>query len=172
MIKRIWNDRVGSIVISSLIIGALPLIGIKIKSSYDEKSFVETLSFLMDYPVKLIHIIIGLIAIMLLRWIYSLIFKKKKSHYSKKKLQLKEFNHMTDAQQGVRNEWTVWFGTNGKPFISDLEFFCAEHGDAPLRFYGNNCSMHGCKNSRLNVNEHVIKNHIESLVINKWNKIK
>ena len=56
MIKRIWNDRVGSIVISSLIIGALPLIGIKIKSSYDEKSFVETLSFLMAYFIYMTYL--------------------------------------------------------------------------------------------------------------------
>lgn len=172
MIKKIWKDSVGSKVIAWLIIGILTFIGVKVKSYYDEKSFSETLNLLMDYQVKLIHIIIALVSILFLRWIYKLIFKKEKNYYSKKQRQLKEFNTMTDTQQGIRNEWTVWFGSNGKPFISDLEFFCTEHGDAPLRFYGNNCSMNGCKNSRLNINEHALKNYIESLVINEWNKIK
>lgn len=172
MIKKIWKDSVGSKIISWLIIGILTLISVKVKSYYDEKTFSETLNFLMNYQVRLIHIIMVLISILLLRWFYILIFKKEKSNYSKKQLQLREFNSMTDTQQGIRNEWTVWFGSNGKPFISDLEFFCTEHGDVPLRFYENNCSMRDCKNSRLNVNEDVIQNHIESLVINEWNKIK
>jgi len=168
MIKKIWKDPVGSKVISWLIIGVLTLIALKIKSHYDDKSFRETLDWLINYQTKLIYIVLGIITYITIRFI----FKRKKNFYSKKQRQLREFNHMTDSNQGVRNEWTTYFGSNGKPFITDLEFYCTGHGDAPLRFYGSNCSVNGCKNSRLNVSEHRVKNHIESLVINEWNKIK
>ena len=168
MLKKIWKDSVGSKVISWLIIGVLTIVGLKIKSYYDKKSFAETFNWLVNFEIKLVYGIGAIIVFLILRKL----FKPKKRYYNRSQRKLKKFNNNTDLEQGVRNEWTVYFGSNGKPFISDLEFYCTEHGEAPLRFYGNNCSMRGCKNSGLNVNQELAKNHLESLVINEWNKIK
>lgn len=167
MIKKIWKDPVGSKVISWIIIGLLTLIIVKVKSHYDDKSFAETFNSLINYQIKLFYVVSGIILFIISR----LIFKRKKGFFNKSQKQLRTFNNTTDANQGIRNEWTVYFGDNGKPFITDLEFYCTEHGDVPLRFYGNNCSMNGCKNSNLNVDEYRVKNHLESLVINEWNKM-
>lgn len=172
MIKKIWKDSVWSKVFAWIIISVLTFIGVMIKSHYDENSFTETFNFLLNYQVKLIYVVLAIVAFLLSRWLYKLIFKKEKGYYSKSQEQLRKSNNMTDTQQGVRHEWTVHFRSDGKPFITDLEFYCTEHGDVPEKFYGLNCSRKGCKNSLLMVDTHKVKNRIESVLINDWNKIK
>jgi hypothetical protein len=167
MIKRIWKEPVGSSVISSIIIGILTLIGIKVKSNYDDKSFNETFNWTIDYQVKLSYVI-GIIILLL---IIRAIFKSKNDYYNRKQRKLRKFNYTVDPDLGIRSEWGVYFGDYGKPFIADLEFYCTEHGEAPIRF-NHNCNIKECKNSRINLDEYKVKNHLESLVINEWNKIK
>lgn len=167
MIKKIWNDPVGSKIIASSILGLLGLIGIAIKSNYDEKSFYETFIWLVKFPIPLFYIVLSLIIIFI---IYK-IAKRKKNYYSPKQRKLREFNSSIDNEAGIKSEWTVYFYNNGKPFITDLEFFCLLHDEVPIRFFGNRCSHIGCKNSVLEFNEYEIKNHLESFVLNEWNKL-
>jgi len=167
MLKKIWNDPVGSKVISWVIIGVLTLIGVGIKSSYDEKSYYETFVWLMTFPIPVYFLLVSITLLLLLRhW-----FKRKKQFYNAKQRKLRQFNCSDDPEQNIRTEWTVYFGMNGKPYISDLEFFCLEHGEAPIRLFGNRCSHVGCKNSILKFNEFELKNYFESLVLNEWNKL-
>lgn len=177
MIKKIWNDSVGSKVIASIIIGALSFVVIKIKSSVDEKTFEETFSLLINYQVKLIYLVLGFILFLVIRSLYRFFFRKKKDEQREGGQSLAEkkitsINNLIDSKQGIRNEFTVYIGDNGKPFITDLEFYCTKHENVPLRFYGNNCPISRCENSFLNLDEYKVKNHIESILIDKWNKIK
>lgn len=167
MIKKIWNDPVWSKIIASSILGVITLIGIFIKSNYDEKSFYETLIWLVKYPIQLFYILL----LFLIGFSVQKIFKLKKNFYSSKQRKLRGFNFTIDIEAGIKSEWTVSFNSNGKPFITDLEIYCMEHGDVPLRFFGNKCSTVGCKNSRLHFNEFEIINHLESYVLNEWNKL-
>lgn len=172
MIKKIWKDPVGSKIIAWLIILILTLIGIKIKSYYDEKMFIETIIFILNYKIQLWIAILFLLFLYLLKILYLSIFSKK-DFYTKNQQKLREFNTLTDNEQGIRYEWTVWFSNrNSKPFISDLEFYCTRHDNVPLKFLGKNCYVSGCKNSKVNINEFKAKNYIESLVLDKWNKMK
>lgn len=167
MIKKIWHDPVGSKVIAWVIIGILTLVGVAIKSSYDEKSFYETLLWFFNFPIPIYAILIALVTLVLIRKI----IKRKKQFYNSKQRKLREFNYSIDTERNIRTEWTVYFGSNGKPFITDLEFFCLEHGNVPIRLFNNRCSHIGCKNASLNFNTFELKNYFESLVINEWNKL-
>lgn len=167
MIKKIWKDPVGSKIISWLIIGAITLIAIKIKSSYDNESLKQTFYNLINFKVKIIYILICI----LIAYILFKIFKTKKSGYSKSQKKLRDFNKSLDKEQGLLLKWVVYFKRNGNPFITDLEIFCNEHGEVPIRFVGNNCSVRGCKNSRLNIDTYKVENHVESIVVNEWDNM-
>jgi len=167
MIKKIWKDPVGSKIISWLIIGAITLFGLKIKSSYDNESLKQTIYNLINFRVKVLYILIAVI----IAYILFKIFKSKKSRYSKKQRKLRDFNKSLDNEQGLLFKWVVYFKSNGNPFITDLEIFCTEHGEVPIRFVENNCSINGCKNSRLNIDTYKTENHVDSIVVNEWDKM-
>jgi hypothetical protein len=58
------------------------------------------------------------------------------------------------------------------PCISDLTAFCTKHGDTPIRFMGDSCSIQGCENSIQRIDRLAVKNLIESDLIDRWEKIK
>ena len=66
--------------------------------------------------------------------------------------------------------WGVFFDHN-KPFISGLEAFCTRHDGAPIRFVRNCCPVQGCENSRQSIDMNLVKNHIESILIDDWEKM-
>ena len=167
MFKKIWNDSVGSKLISTAIIGVFAFIGVFVKSYYDEKSFTETINLIINYKVKLIIILLIFFGLFLFYWI----FKRNFSFLNLGKIKLKTFNSITDKNTGIRYEWSIFFDLNGKPFIDDLEFFCVEHEELPLRLFGTSCQDDNCKNSKIELDFYKTKNYLESLVMNEWRKI-
>jgi hypothetical protein len=167
MFKKIWKDPVGSKIIAWSIIGLIGLISLKATSLVKGITFNETVMRFYELKVRIIYILLAL----LLTFILIRVFKKKKSSYSKTQKKLREFNKSLDPESGILYKWTVYFKRNGNPFITDLEIFCNKHDDVPIRFLGNKCSINGCENSRIRLDQYGAENHIESIVINEWEKL-
>lgn len=99
-------------------------------------------------------------------------FVQKDTIYNRKQRQLRKIDKMVDIQNGLLFRWGVYFDYGSKPFISDLETYCTKHGEPPIRFVNNRCTYQDCTNHRQAINTHHVKNHIESDLINRWEKIK
>ena len=167
MFKKVWTDPVWSKVISAAIIGLATFIYAIVKSRIDNVSIGEVYEGFLQLKVRIIYVIGGLILFLILK---SLTKKKSKSYYSNKQQKLREFNKTTDQDTGIMFRWGVYFDYD-KPFISDLEAYCTKHEGSPIRFVGNSCPLNNCENHRQNINLHFVKNHIESVLIDNWDKI-
>jgi len=98
--------------------------------------------------------------------------QKKDRLYNRKQRRLREINKMIDEQNGILFRWGVFFDLGSKPFIADLEIFCTKHGSPPIRFVNNRCPYPECSNHNQEINQFLVKNHIESDLIDKWEKTK
>jgi hypothetical protein len=83
-LKRIWNDPVGSKLISAAILFIITTIYISIESYYKEKSFSEVLTDILNSKLDLKTILILLLVIGMLYIIYNLIFSFKYTESTKK----------------------------------------------------------------------------------------
>lgn len=99
-------------------------------------------------------------------------FVQKDTIYNRKQRQLRKIDKMEDNQNGLLFRWRVFFDYGLKPHITDLETFCTKHGTPPIRFVNNRCPHTDCTNHRQAINNDYVQNHIESDLINKWEKIK
>jgi hypothetical protein len=171
MIKKIWTDPVWSKVISVGIIGLLTLGYTKFLSVTEKVTFKEAFNKILEIKIEVIYVFLALVAYWLLKFAYRKIFKKEKAYYSSKQQKLRSFNKTTDPNTGILFKWGVFFDYD-TPFISDLTAFCTKHGDTPIRFIGDSCSIQGCENSRQRIDKYAVKNLIESDLIDRWEKIK
>lgn len=175
IIKKIWNDSVGSKVIAVGIVGIFSYIGFLIGkyllSDSQELFFVEGFDKIYKINISIIYVPVILIAIWIIFWIFRKIFKKEKPLYNKKQLKLREFNQLTDPNTGILYKWGVYFDYE-TPFIADLTLYCTNHGEPPFRFMYNRCIMPDCINSNKTINMDVVKNGLVSAVINEWDKLK
>jgi hypothetical protein len=117
------------------------------------------------YEVLLFIILVSIIYFLGKKYI------NKDSYYSKKQKKLRQFNNIIDNKTNILFRWGVYFDYD-KPFISDLDAFCTKHEGPPLRFVGRNCPIRDCDNHRINIDEYMVKNHIESDLIDRWEKMK
>jgi hypothetical protein len=166
MLKKIWTDPVWSKVISVGIIGVISLIYALIKSHTDDITVRQVYEGLLLLKVKVIYVI-GVIVLFYV--VKRLTRKKSESYYNTKQQKLRTFNKLTDPNSGIMFRWGVYFDYD-KPFISDLEAFCTKHEGAPMRFVRSYCPVNGCQNSRQGIDFNLVKNHIESILINEWDK--
>ncbi|SIN67369.1 hypothetical protein [Algoriphagus halophilus] len=171
MIKKIWTDPVWSKVISVGIIGLLTLGYTKFVSVTEKVTFREAFNKILEIKIEVVYVILALVTYWVLKFVYRKIFKKEKAYYSLKQQKLRSFNKTTDPNTGILFKWGVFFNYD-RPFISDLTAFCTKHGDTPIRFMGDSCSIQGCENSRQRIDKHAVKNLIESDLIDRWEKIK
>lgn len=167
MIRKLWKDPVGSKVIAVGILGVISLIYAKIISATEGITFSQAYQSIFEIKVRLIYVAGAIILVLLLRRI----FKNKKSFYSSKQKKLREFNNSKDPNTDILFRWGVYFDYD-TPFIADLDAFCTKHEGAPIRFINDRCPIHGCENSRNQINLHMVKNLIESDLIDRWEKMK
>jgi hypothetical protein len=170
-LKEFWKDPVWSKVISVGILGIISLLFTQILSITENLSFDESLNKVLNLKLKIIYIIGSIIIFWILKFIYNKVFNKNKNYYTKTQKQLLEFRSMRDNQQNLAFRWNTYFKDNGNPFISDLEIYCTNHGEMPIKFLGNNCQVNNCKNSDININEYAAENYIESEVQHYWDKL-
>ncbi|GAB4156253.1 MAG: hypothetical protein Tsb0033_06590 [Winogradskyella sp.] len=167
MLKRIWKDPVGSKVIAVGILGVLSLIYAKIISVSDDITFSEAYERIFEIKIRLIYVVGGIFLFLL----FKRIFTKKKGYYSSKQKKLREFNKTTDPNTDIMFRWGVYFDYD-TPFISDLTAFCTKHEGPPIRFVNDRCTLRDCENHRNRIDLHMVKNLIESDLIDRWEKIK
>lgn len=106
-------------------------------------------------------------------YILKLIFKMGKCHIAKKKEEsLKKINSYTDEEDGIKVTWDVGIGSlyNNNPFAYNIQIFCTKHGNVPLRMIGGHCTDPTCPNAIKYFNKNIIKNNIESVLIDAQNK--
>lgn len=175
MLSKIWKDPVWSKIIASSIIGATLLIYAAIQERTKAISFTDTFESIINLKLKLSHVLICLLIFYISKWTLSTVFKEKSSEepsiYSKKQKQLQTFNKIEDKEAHILCRWEVYFNTSGKPFIGNLNAFCLNHGDIPIRFIHGRCPQINCENHRNSFSESIAKNHIESILINDWDKL-
>jgi len=100
--------------------------------------------------------------------LYLIIFNN--THYNRKQRKLMTFNRLEDKKQKVLIKWDVTFYDN-KPQIINLEVFCINHGEVPIKFINERCQIDKkCENSK-GSNTEGLYNGIESLVIHRWEEI-
>lgn len=167
MIKKIWTDPVWSKVISVGIIGLISLGYAKFISVTEKITFKDAYKEIFEIKISIVYVL-GLV---LLYWLLKMIFKKKKTTYNKQQRKLRTFNKTIDQNTGIQFTWGVYFDLDETPFISDLTAFCTKHGEIPIRFIGNSCQFQGCVNSKP-INYNIVKNMIESDLIDRWEKLK
>lgn len=171
MVKKIWTDPVWSKVISVGIIALLTIGYTKFLSVTEKVTFQEAFSKILEIKIAVVYVFLALVVYWLLKLLFKKIFKKEKSHYSTKQQKLRSFNKTSDPSTGILFRWGVYFDYN-TPFIADLTAFCTKHGETPIRFIHNRCPFNDCTNSHNRIDEHVVKNFIESDLIDRWEKIK
>lgn len=167
MIKKIWNDPVWSKVISVGIIGLISFVYLTIKSKVDGISLQESLQNLIELKVRLLYVVV----VVLIYIIGKSVLARKKGFFTRKQERLRRYDRNEDIQRRILYRWTVWFDDD-RPFISDLEVFCTRHDGAPIRFVNGHCPVNDCDNNHINMDYHLTKNHIESILIDQWDKIK
>ncbi len=123
-----------------------------------------------EFSIRIYEIILFIILLTITYWLGRK-YIKKDSCYNKKQRKLREFNSITHSQTDILLRWVVYFDYD-KPFISDLTAFCTKHQGPPLRFVGRNCPIRECENHRINLDEDMVKNYIESDLIDRWEKLK
>jgi hypothetical protein len=171
MVKKIWTDPVWSKVISVGIIGLLTLGYTKFVSVTEKVTYREAFNKILEIKIEVIYVVLALVAYWVLKFAYRKLIKKEKAYYSSKQQKLRSLNKTTDPNTGILFKWSVFFDYE-TPFISDLTAFCTKHGDTPIRFLGDSCSIQGCENSIQRIDRLAVKNLIESDLIDRWEKIK
>lgn len=171
MFKKIWSDPVWSKVISVGIVGLITLGYTKFLSVTEDVTFREAFNQILEIKIALVYVLLALVAYWILAYIFRKLFKKEKAYYSTKQQKLRSFNKTIDPKTEILFRWGVYFDYD-TPFIADLTAFCTKHGEPPIRFMGHRCPSPDCPNSRQQINEHAVKNFIESELIDRWEKIK
>lgn len=171
MIKKIWNDPVLSKVIAVGIVGLISLIYAKFISATENLTFEDAFNKVLALKIGVIYVLASLVSYWILSWIYKKLFKKTDSYYNDKQKKLREFNNTLDQNTGILFRWGVYFNYE-TPFIADLTPFCTKHGGTPLRFINSRCPVQGCENERQTIDNYIVKNIIESELIDRWDNMK
>ena len=171
MIKKIWTDPVWSKVISVGIVALITLGYTKFLSVSEGVTFKEAFDKNLEVKISAFYVLVGILIYWIASWSFKKIFRKSNSIYTKQQQKLREFNKSADTQAGLLFKWDVFFDYQ-TPFIADLTVFCTKHGQTPIRFMGDRCSVPGCDNYRQQINTYALKNLIESDLIDRWEKLK
>ncbi len=116
------------------------------------------------------------IFIVLLTIIFTIfaIFESKKGdrQMAKIKKRLEKNKTIIDEKNGIKITWDVAMPSiyNPNPHPYNINVFCTKH-NTPLLMEDGRCSDMRCPNTHKQCNEAVIKNYIESLLLNEWEKL-
>lgn len=168
LLNQIWKDPVGSKIISVAIVGLISFVYAWIVNKKDGVTFYNTYNKIYELKFRVVYLIIAIIVYSVVRRL----LRKEKSIYSKKQKELRDLNNQRDDQNGVLFKWNVYFDYSETPFIGDLTVFCTKHDKIPIRYIHNKCPINGCPNNRGSIRIDLVKNSIESGLIDRWDNIK
>jgi hypothetical protein len=122
-------------------------------------------------PITVLEILIFITLFLIIYFLLKKVFKKD-SIYNKKQRKLREYDHLKDSETDILFRWEVYFDFGGQSFVSNLKAFCDKHQGPPIRFVNNRCPDLTCENNKQEINLLIVKNYIESDLIDKWKKMK
>ena len=85
--------------------------------------------------------------------------------------QLQKINTIDDANAVIKVTWNMYMGSmyDDDPHPYNIHIFCTKH-EMPLLMQNGCCTDCNCPNAHAQYNEHVIKNNIESILLNEQEK--
>jgi hypothetical protein len=166
----IWKDPVGSKVISAGIIGLLIYLYALTLKLLSGISISNTISKIAFYEIKLWIILVAVFSLFLITVFIQKIKAKKPTEHERKIEKIKKFTETKDDIRNILFRWKVGF-YQGMPCIYNLNPFCKNHGNIPIKYIGTQCPHITCTNSRNPLDLEKTKNHIESILIQYWNDI-
>lgn len=138
---------------------------------WDKITSTENWEWISLPKVSILNIIFFIILLVTVYYIaYLLLIKRKNVAINK----LKSLNCFVDDEKHIKVTWDVGIGTiyNHNPFAYNIQFFCLQHGELPLRMQNECCQDSTCPNSYLHIDEWKVKNYIESLLLKKQEELK
>lgn len=121
---------------------------------------------LMDF---IIFIVVLVIVFKCILWLES-----KKSERQKIRIeeQLKKINSFTDARIGIKVTWDMYMGElyDNDPHPRNIKIFCTKH-NPPLLMESGYCTDTRCPNANKGFDQKKIENYIESLLLDKRDKL-
>ena len=80
-------------------------------------------------------------------------------------------NSFTYDDLGIKVTWGIYMGTvyDNDPHPNNIRLFCTKH-NIPLLMKHGRCTDLSCPNSLISLNESMIKNEIESMLLNEHEK--
>lgn len=138
---------------------------------WDKITSTENWEWIFLPKVSILNIIFFIILLVTVYYIaYLLLIKRKNVAINK----LKSLNCFVNDEKHIKVTWDVGIGTiyNHNPFAYNIQFFCLQHGELPLRMQNGCCQDSTCSNSHLYIDEWKVKNYIESLLLKKQEELK
>ena len=170
MIRKIWNDPVGSKIIATGIIAICAYI----YSLHSEETYLEVIRNMWYYQIHLGWTIVIVVSFITLKSLW----KKNGSNklipdkLEQKQEMFKKANTKISFDDNLIVRFTTWFDTgSGLPFIADESAYCTLH-TTPMRMNSQGCSELNCRHNNYRINMSGTKHKIESILINNWEKFK
>ena len=136
-----------------------------------EKLFVaDKWSWIIKDRLSILDVALFFISFIL---VFSFIKHLKLGTNRKSKLErhLERFDHFIDNENGVKVTWDMYMGTmyDNDPHPCNIKIFCLKH-DIPMLMPHGHCQNSRCPNAENYFREDVIKNQIESLLLDERDK--
>lgn len=140
-------------------------------SMFDSKNW----KWLMEPRISILSILIGFIILLIVVFLSRVIIGKFTSAKEDSLVdKLKQFDKHIDNQNNVKITWDVGMGSiyNRDPFPYNIRVFCLNHDGIPLQLMHGHCPDPTCPNHQKFFDEHLLKNSIESMLLQQWEIIK
>jgi hypothetical protein len=182
MIKKIWNDSVGSKVIAFVIIGVGGFIVTLVYSLLTPKTVKESLKDIWEYSTTFEFRLVYVVGVLGLLWILIGVVSKLNKEYKipvividKEKERRKEFCDSNNKKTDDDNKLLFRFRTsispsNKLPYITSLKGYCVRH-NPPLEVNVRGCVVIGCENHNAIIDFSDIKRIVESHLVQEWEEL-
>jgi hypothetical protein len=178
MIKKIWNDPVGSKVIAAGVLFAIA----GVCSLLTTKPVVESLKDIWEYSTtfEFTFRLVYVVGVIFLLWILypivsKLVNKNKKPVIDEDEERRKQFCEANKKREDVGNKLLYRFTTNispstNLPYVTNLKVYCTKH-KIPLEVYLNGCTSTDCKNGNKMLDLDFIERTINSILVYSWEEL-
>ena len=131
--------------------------------------------WLMEPRISILSIFVGLIILVIIVFLSRRIISKLIGNQEERFVdKLKQFNKIIDEENNVKITWDVGMDSiyNHDPFPYNIRVFCLNHNDLPLQMMNGHCPDPNCPNNQKFFHKHILKNSIESMLLQQWEVIK
>lgn len=174
MLKKIWNDPVGSAVIGAIITPIILSLFPFIYSLITDKPVKESIFYLWNLEIKLGYTLVVICSLII---VLNLILKLRKQKPSKIERLSQDFHNkfqkIVDEENKITYRFNAYISSyTGYPFISDLRIYCTNHDSESLFVEHGGCRRAECKNYGKGYDESIVKEEIETSLLKAWEDMK